>query len=142
MALSEAVEVVAVLVPLIGPPITVWVGFTLNRKVKVVSGHASEAVAQATNAATDAKGARDQVQNSHTTNFRDDLDSLRREMSSSFGSLRKDVGSTRDDLRGLHKDISGVRQDVADVRSAQSTGRREVQRLAESFRQHVMGGPA
>lgn len=98
----------------------------------------------------DTRQVRDQVQNTHSTNLREDLDGVRgaldrlavvvdhvrRENASSLGTIRQDLGIVRADQRGVYKDVASLRDDVSTLRSHQSLTAREVAVL----RAHVTEG--
>jgi hypothetical protein len=60
---------------------------------------------------------RDQVQNAHPTNLRDDIDAIR----TNLGSLREEVGDLRrNDLRGIREDINSLHNEVSAERAARA----------------------
>lgn len=99
---------------------------------------------------------RNQTQNSHTENMRDDMDGKHAavvdaiaEVRSEVGTVRGDVGAVRGDIRGLHRDITGLhqadvdqqdalRQAVAEREAAIAAVRREVTAKVAA---HAVGCP-
>ncbi|TDH57588.1 DUF2746 domain-containing protein [Mycobacterium eburneum] len=69
---------------------------------------------------------REQVKNSHETNLRDDLDSLRVEMRAGFDEMRTAHKETR-------RDIGGIREELRDERRERIEGDR---RADERRRRH------
>lgn len=63
----------------------------------------------------DAAATRTQVQNSHRTNLRDDLDAMRVEMRSGFAELTAEQRATRLDVGGLRAEVRTERQERADL---------------------------
>lgn len=68
---------------------------------------------------------RNQTQNSHTSNMRDDMDGKHaelvegiRQLRSEVGTIHGDIGAVRGDLRGLHRDITGLHEADADQMAA------------------------
>lgn len=60
---------------------------------------------KASAAATDAKAAREQVQNSHTVNFRDDHDTKHGEVMAAIARVDQRVVNVESDMRGMRRDI-------------------------------------
>lgn len=56
-------------------------------------------------AASDAAGARNQVENSHTKNFRDDHDDKHAEVLAAVDRVDRRVGNVESDLRGVRRDV-------------------------------------
>lgn len=76
---------------------------------------AGAAAASAGAAAADAKAAREQVQNSHETNFRDDHDTKHGEVISAIAGVESRVNAR---LAVIEGDIRGVRRDVGRLADA------------------------
>lgn len=82
----------------------------------------------------DAKEAREQVKNSHTTNLREEGDERHAEITEALTELTRDVRGLRDDHEATRRDIGvvhgairGVRRDVQGLREADEQGRQELQ---------------
>lgn len=69
---------------------------------------------------------RHQVENSHETNLRDDLDRIERtvdavavtvrHLAESVATVHDEVTTVRDDQGGLHRALAGVRRDITELR--------------------------
>lgn len=75
----------------------------------------------------DAAEARNQTANTHDTNLRDDIDSMRREI----GVVKDDVGGVKDDIAGVHAELRGVRKDINGLRDDDGEIRRQMRIDAE-----------
>jgi hypothetical protein len=70
---------------------------------------------------------RDQVQNAHPTNLREDIDAIRTDL----GGLREEIGDLRrHDLRGIREDINNLHSDVSAERAARADLEERVDTLA------------
>lgn len=97
----------------LGPSAVAVVGWVLNKRIGAVDrrvGRTAETVAS-TAAATEQ--VREQVQNSHATNLRHDLDAIH----TSIRGVQSDLTDVRDDQRVLHRDVRGIHRDVSDLRN-------------------------
>lgn len=83
---------------LIFPALLLLLGWFLNQRIKGVG--------------RDAAATRDQVQNTHTTNLREDLDLIRQDISQVHGEVR----GAREDITGLHADDEQQRSDIRALR--------------------------
>lgn len=108
MALDPTVQVA--IIGAVSSVVTLIVGWLLNRHLKTSVEHAS--------------AAREQVQNSHTTNLRDDIDRVL------AGIAALELGQRRHD-----KEFEGIRQDMAHERSE----RQDVSRRVDD---HIRGHAA
>ena len=93
--ISEGAQIIIALIGVMGTIAIAGFGF-LGVRANQTRKHASEA-------ASDAFRARDQLENNHDTNIRDDLD----EKFSKFGAILeafgRDMGGVKDDIRALHR---------------------------------------
>lgn len=81
--------------------------------------------------ADDIKAVRHQVQNSHRTNLRDDIDGTTEQVAQlgvAVGRLADSVEGLREDVGGLHSETRDLRKDVTGVRD---DARRDRRRIAE-----------
>lgn len=70
----------------------------------------------------DAREAKEQVANTHSTNLRDDMDEFRDEMRAILGEVRKDSARDKAELR---QELQVIRGDVAQIRESDNADRRE-----------------
>jgi hypothetical protein len=73
----------------------------------------------ATGARRHAKAARFEVQNSHDTNLRDDLDKKFEGLAGLVESLARDVGGIKADIRGIRTDATNDRAAAGEALSAE-----------------------
>lgn len=91
---------------------------------------------------TDTAAVREQVQNTHTTNLRADMDDLGREMREGFASLREDVGGLHSETRDLRADVAGIRTDARQDRRAMASLRADVpEQIARAIESHTSDCP-
>ena len=113
--MTEAVWIV-VISSIVGPVMVTYVNQRLGRQIKA-QGLIQERI-------------RHQVENSHKTNFRDDLDSFRGEVQQGFNHMRGEITNVRSDVAGVHSDILSIRKDVTELRKADSEQAKEITHLA------------
>lgn len=114
--LTEAVIVQAIttLGIVLGALITAW--FPLRKKLTVIG--------------KDAKEARVQVKNSHSTNLREEQD----ERHGATMELLKELGR---DVRGLREENYETRKNIGMLHAEDRAGRRETQKLRQEFSEHT-----
>lgn len=78
----------------------------------------------------DAAEARNQTANTHDTNLRDDIDSMRREL----GGVKDDIAGVHAELRGVRKDINGLRDDDGEIRRQM---RIDAERAQAALKAHI-----
>lgn len=76
----------------------------------------------------------DQLENTHTTNLRDDLDRLITIVSDGQAAIRDDIG-------GLHSETRDLRQDVEGIRSDNRHDRRRVTAAIKDLEDHLEDAP-
>lgn len=81
-------------------------------------------------AAKDAKEARVQVKNSHSTNLREEQDERHEMTMSALNELGRDV-------RGLREDHHETRKDIGMLRAEDRVTRKETQGLRKEFAEHI-----
>lgn len=113
--------IISLIGTVIGPVIILWVSTRLGRRIKM-QGIATEQI-------------RYQVENSHKTNIRDDMDVILTEVQAGFTNVRGEISSVRGDLAGVHGDIRGLREDVTELRKTDSQNSREISELQKSVAQ-------
>lgn len=69
---------------------------------------------------------KEQVQNTHSTNFRDDLDALTTLVREGLQGVRDDVGGLHSETRDLRKDVAGIRDDARHDRRQLAAQRRDL----------------
>lgn len=89
----------------------------------------------ATGARRHAKAARTQVQNSHTINLRDDLDTKFRGLAGLVEGLVDDVSEVKDDIGGVKKDVGGIKEDIRIIHRDAGEDRRALERERERIRE-------
>lgn len=72
---------------------------------------------------------RRQVQNSHGTNLRDDID-----------RIRDAINEVRGDVRGIRIELRDVRREVGDIRDADDEAEREHRRIWDTLRRILPSG--
>jgi hypothetical protein len=110
---TEAVWVVLISA-VVGPSLVAVINVRLGKQIKA-QGAVTERI-------------RHQVENSHQTNFRDDLDSFRGEVRAGFTHMRGEITNVRADVAGVHSDILSIRTDVTELRRADS---QQIEQIAE-----------
>ncbi len=76
----------------------------------------------------------DQLENTHTTNLRDDLDKLTEILRDGMAAIRTDVG-------GLHSETRDLRQDVAGIRADGRHDRRKLAQQEKALDDHLSEVP-
>lgn len=84
---------------------------------------------------------KEQVQNTHSTNLRDDVDALAALVREGLQGVRDGLKDVRDDVGGLHSETRDLRQDVAGIRSDGRHDRRELKAQREAFEEHLADVP-
>lgn len=84
----------------------------------------------ATGARRHAKAARNQVQNSHDTNLRDDLDTKFAGLAVLVKGLVLDVGGMKSDIRGIRRDASDDRRAAGEAIAAE---REHIRKLEQTL---------
>lgn len=110
--------IVAVITGIVGPLLVVIVGAKLNRKVN----HLRD----------DTKATRSQVENSHSTNLRDDQDDKHNELVELVQSVLGTQKSQRRDIGGMREDIRGVRTDLTTLRGELVVERERIRDLEQT----------
>lgn len=77
---------------------------------------------------------KEQVQNTHETNLRDDVDALSKLVRDGLQAVRDDVGGLHSETRDLRKDVTGIRDDARH-------DRRELSRQRQALDQHLADVP-
>jgi len=123
--MSEAVRV-AIVTAVVGPAVMLILGAWLNRKINHLSAATQEV-------RSDTKQTLNQVQNSHTTNLREEGDERHGELvalvttvlnvQKTQAEVQKaqaaDIGGIRSELRDLRKDDAGQRDRLLDLERTQ-----------------------
>lgn|GEM_PF-3576275 len=65
----------------------------------------------------DVRAVRDQVQNSHSTNLRDEMDSRHQESMAEIGKLGVTVQGVKEDVADVKTEVSGVKLDIGGMRA-------------------------
>lgn len=96
---------------LVSPAILLVLGWILNRKINTVRD--------------DTSATRYQVQNSHETNLREDLDAIREDIGHVHGEVRearRDIGGLREDDTQQRRDIRSLTGRVAQLERTDGIG--------------------
>lgn len=116
--MAEALGV-AIVTAVVGPAVLLVLGALLNRKINHLSA-ATQAVK------SDTKQTLNQVQNSHTTNLREEGDERHGELVALVTTVLNvqkaqaaDIGGIRSELRDLRKDDAGQRDRLLDLEKTQ-----------------------
>lgn len=80
---------------------------------------------------------REQVQNTHTVNLRDDLDDKIGGLDRKIGQLADAQQAARQDVGGLHSEVRALRQDVAGVRTDARQDRRTAAETRRVLDEHI-----
>lgn len=124
--------VLAALVTTVGTVIVAALG-VLAALVTRSNGHAKRAAAIAASAAKDAKAARVQVENDHTTNLREEADDRHSSTVVSFGRVLDAIDETRKDIGGLRGEVRAVRADVSTLYGRTDTNRERLDSLEDTI---------
>jgi len=87
---------------------------------------------------------REQVQNTHTTNLRDELDGLVTQfgrVESAISDLTDGQAAMRDDIGGVHSEIRDVRRDVVGIRTDARRDRRALADQRTALDEHLAEVP-
>lgn len=117
--------IVAIVTSTLGPAVLLGLGARLNKKVNHLRA--------------DAKATRTQVENSHTTNLRDDQDDKHAEVMRTIETViemqraqGRDIGGMREDSRLIRLDILGVREDVTKLRTRVESDQERIRELEDT----------
>lgn len=69
------------------------------------------------------KAARVQVENSHTTNLRDEQDGRHGEILAALEEVKSDVSGMKSDVRGIRRDIGRHSDELRDLRKERNEGK-------------------
>ena len=117
-----ATVIAALITFLIGPAVIAILGARLTRKVNHLSA--------------DTKATRHQVENSHSTNLRDDQDDKHAELVELVKAVIGAQKSQGAEIGGVREELRGVRRDVSDLRGELGVERERIRDL-EDTRPHA-----
>ena len=101
---SESGQLILGLLTLLGLIVTAGFGF--------LSVRATQTRNHARTAATESFKARDQLENNHDSNLRDDLDEKFTMLGDTLTAFGRDLGGMKADIRALHRDNATAREDA------------------------------
>lgn len=97
--IDSPIELLAVFLVVAGPIAGAWLtGYLANRK------HIGKM-------ASEVKAVRGQVENSHDTNLRDDIDEIREMVRDGMADIRSDISGIRKDIGGLRGELRTEREE-------------------------------
>lgn len=118
--------IVALITAVVGPAAIAILGAKLNRKVNHLRA--------------DAKATREQVENTHETNLRDDNDDKHAELVALVNAVIDTQKSQGVEIGGIRSELRAVRKDVSDLRGELGIERQRIREL-EDTRPHTQPRP-
>jgi septal ring factor EnvC (AmiA/AmiB activator) len=119
---------VLILVLAVVPALSTWVTGR-GAKKKVAATQADVATTQ-----VDVAAIREQVENTHTSNLRDDIDNK-------ISSVIEAVEQVRDDVGGLHSEVRDTRDDITGIRTDARRDRRLLAEQRQALDEHLSDVP-